>query len=210
MTEAFDEREARKRYIRRRQGIVLGCVGTVLVAALITATLFYTHVIGAGAGSSSQAQPNYGVQAPCAPKDKAGIAAKYVDNSSVQVRILNGTKFAGLAKAVGNALINRDFEVTTIGTSNEKVERTVIHFGRDAIAQAYTVNANFTDAIMQMDDRKDQLIDVVIGPTFTDLQDQKKVPAAGGEIDSISGCVAADGLRNVPKAQPHTVSKESK
>ncbi|MCH4209539.1 LytR C-terminal domain-containing protein [Bifidobacterium sp.] len=204
MTEAFNEREARKRYVRRRQGIVLGCVATMLVIVLVIATLFYTHVLGRSAASSAQIQPNYGVQAPCAPKDKDGNTAKYVENSGVSVRILNGTDFAGLAKAVGNALINRNFAVTTIGTNNnQQVERTIIYFGKNAIPQAYTVSSNFTDAIMRMDDRTDKLIDVVLGPTFNDLQTQKNVPAAGGGITSIKGCVPADKLRNVPKAAQH-------
>ena len=38
----------------------------------------------------------------------------------------------------------------------------MIIFGKNAINQAYTVNSNFTDATMVMDDREDMLIDVVL------------------------------------------------
>lgn len=56
MTGPFDEREARRQYVRRRQTIVFGIVSTVLVAVLIIAMLFYTHVLGHSAGSSPAAQ----------------------------------------------------------------------------------------------------------------------------------------------------------
>ncbi|KFJ03586.1 LytR C-terminal domain-containing protein [Bifidobacterium subtile] len=204
MTGPFDEREARRQYVRRRQTIVFGIVSTVLVAVLIIAMLFYTHVLGHSAGSSPAAQPNYGVQAPCAPKDQDGNASKYVDNASVSVRLLNGTKFTGFAKAVGDALENRNFNVTAIQTYNRQdVERTTIYFGKGAIPQAYTVGSNFTDAILKMDDRQDKLIDVVLGATFNDLQEQKKVPVSGGNISSIKGCVPADKMTKLPKAGQH-------
>lgn len=55
--------------------------------------------------------------------------------------------------------------------SSTDVERTTIYFGKNAINQAYTLIGNFTDATMIMTAREDQLIDVVIGATFNDLQD---------------------------------------
>ncbi|MCI1649077.1 LytR C-terminal domain-containing protein [Bifidobacterium tibiigranuli] len=204
MTGAFDEREARKEYVRHRQTIVFSIVATVLVVALIIATLFYTHILGRAASTSPAAQPNYGVQVPCAPKDQDGNASKYADNASVSVRLLNGTKFTGFAKAVGDALANRNFKVTAIQTYNrQNVERTTIYFGKGAIPQAYTVGANFTDAILKMDDRQDNLIDVVLGATFNDLKTQKKVPVAGGNITSIAGCVPADKMTKLPQAIQH-------
>ena len=63
----------------------------------------------------------------------------------------------------------------------------MIIFGKNAINQAYTVNSNFTDATMVMDDREDMLIDVVVGATFDNLQNQKKVPTAGKEIRQLRG-----------------------
>ena len=67
-------------------------------------------------------------------------------------------------------------------------------FGKNGVNQAYTVASNFTDAMLVMDDRQDQLIDVIVGATFDNLQDTKKVPAAGKAITGIQGCVAVDKM----------------
>ena len=107
-------------------------------------------------------------------------------------------------KAVSSALQNREFNTQAAGNyTSSKVERTMIIFGKNAINQAYTVNSNFTDATMVMDDREDMLIDVVVGATFDNLQNQKKVPTAGKEIDSFEGCVTVDKMTDVQKAPEH-------
>mgnify|MGYP001027765494 CR=1 FL=1 len=81
--------------------------------------------------------------------------------------------------------------------------RTMIVFGKNGVNQAYTVASNFTDAMLVMDDRQDQLIDVIVGATFDNLQDTKKVPAAGKAITGIQGCVAVDKMTDLPKAPEH-------
>ena len=117
---------------------------------------------------------------------------------------MNGTSHGQFAKAVGEALANRGFSVQKIDNySSTDVERTTIYFGKNAINQAYTVNSNFTDAKMVMDDREDMLIDVVVGATFDNLQNQKQVPTAGKKIESFEGCVTVDKMTDVQKAPEH-------
>lgn len=179
MTQANDERAARKQYIRRRQKVVFTITGTILTIALVISLLFFFHVGGLGNVKSAAVQPNYGQQAPCAAQEQDGSKGKYVENRNITVRVLNGTEFAGFAQAVSSALQNREFNTQAAGNyTSSKVERTMIIFGKNAINQAYTVNSNFTDATMVMDDREDMLIDVVVGATFDNLQNQKKVPTA--------------------------------
>ena len=191
MTQANDERAARKEYIRRRQKTVLSIVGTIMAVAMVVSLLFFFHVGGLGNVKS------------CAVKEADGNKAKYVENRNITLRVLNGTKFSGFAKAVSDALQNREFNTQTPDNYTKKVERTMIVFGKNAINQAYTVASNFTDAQLVMDDRQDQLIDVIVGATFDNLQDTKKVPAAGKEITSIQGCVAADKMTDLQKAPEH-------
>ena len=202
MTQATDERTARKEYIRRRQKTVFGIAGAILVIALVISLLFFFHVGGLGNVKSTAVQPNYGHQAPCAIKDTDG-KAKYVENRNITLRVLNGTKFSGFAKAVSDALQNREFNAQTPGNYTKKIDRTMIVFGKNGINQAYTVASNFTDAMLVMDDRQDQLVDVVVGATFDNLADVKSVPAAGKPITSIKGCVAADKMTNLSKASVH-------
>ena len=126
---------------------------------------------GLGITATSEVKPNYGVRVPCSTKDANGKNQTYSNYANVKVRVLNGTKFVGFAKAVSTALSNRQFKVT--GWDNykgKKVERTTIYFGKNAINEAYTLNTNFTDAVMVMDDRDDKLIDVVLGARSTICQ----------------------------------------
>ena len=185
MTQANDERAARKEYIRRRQKTVFSIVGAVMVVAMVVSLLFFFHVGGLGNVKSAAVQPNYGQQAPCPIKEA------------------DGTKFSGFAKAVSDALQNREFNPQTPDNYTKKVDRTMIVFGKNGVNQAYTVASNFTDAMLVMDDRQDQLIDVIVGATFDNLQDTKKVPAAGKAITGIQGCVAVDKMTDLPKAPEH-------
>ena len=180
MTQANDERAARKEYIRRRQKTVFSIVGAVMVVAMVVSLLFFFHVGGLGNVKSAAVQPNYGQQAPCPIKEADGNKAKYVENRNITLRVLNGTKFSGFAKAVSDALQNREFNPQTPDNYTKKVDRTMIVFGKNGVNQAY-----------------------IVGATFDNLQDTKKVPAAGKAITGIQGCVAVDKMTDLPKAPEH-------
>lgn len=180
------------------QTIVFSISGAVLAVVLVIALLFNFHVFGLGEVETPASQPNYGNAAPCAVKDSSG-KAQYVSNASVGIRVMNGTSHGQFAKAVGEALANRGFSVQKIDNySSTDVERTTIYFGKNAINQAYTLIGNFTDATMIMTAREDQLIDVVIGATFNDLQDTNSSPQSGKTITNIEGCKAADSMTKLP------------
>ena len=57
--------------------------------------------------------------------------------------------------------------------------------------------------ILRMDNREDNLIDVIVGSSFDDLIDTKKVPKAGSKIESLTNCEDAAQLKDVPQAQEH-------
>ncbi len=184
MAQNNEVREARKRYVRKRQTVVFGICGVVLVATL---------------------EANYGRTAPCVSPAADGSKPKYPENRAVTVRVLNGTKFTGFANAVGQALENREFVVQGVDNyDSAKVERTQIVFGKNAIAQAYTIASNFPDAQLVMDDREDKLVDIILGATFKDLEETDQLPKTGSEIPNVEGCKPADQLTSVPKAPEHT------
>ena len=203
MTQQIDERQARKTYVRHRQTIVFSISGVVLAAILVVAILFNFHVFGLGQINTPATAPNYGNAAPCAVKGDDGKAT-YVANGTVGVRVMNGTEHSQFAAAVSKALEARGFvmqEATNYSSTN--VERTTIYFGKNAINQAYTLIGNFTDATMIMTAREDQLIDVVIGATFNDLQDTNSSPQSGKTITNIEGCKAADSMTKLPADTKH-------
>lgn len=205
MALPYDEREARKQYVRRRQHTVLTVTGAVLAVVLVVALLFFFHVFGLGRVATPATEPNYGVTAPCATPNEDGTPATTVDNRSITVRVLNGTDHSGFGQAVAEALQNREFQLQgdAGNYTSHNVERTTIYFGRNAVNAAYTVRNNFTDAVMVMDDREDALIDIVLGATFQDLTDPADVPAVGSPIESFPNCQPADQMADLPAAIEH-------
>lgn len=203
MTGIYDERVARKAYVRRRQTTVFSITVVCMVVALVVSLLFYFHAFGLGKPQTAESLPNHGVTVACAVPDSSGTA-KYVDTSTVHVRVLNGTQHSGFARAVGEALTNRGFTVENVANYQKTdVKRTVIYYGRNTVNEAYTLNDHFTDAVMKMDDRQDKLIDVVLGATFNNLKTKSKVLGKGAKITSISGCVDSSKMTNLPKALTH-------
>lgn len=207
MAEEYDEREARKAYVLRRQKIVFSITGVILVVALVVATLFFTGVIQVDEKAKQVTKPNYGVAVPCAAKNEDGTAMKWADNNTVILRVRNGTKFTGLGAAVGEALKDRQFDVRTVDTySSSKVARTTIYFGVNAINPAYSLKEYIPDAQLVMDDRQDRLVDVVIGATFTDLTSEKDVKKHGDTIKDFEGCKTVEAMQQegLKKADAHT------
>lgn len=204
MTQENDEVSKRKAYAEERQKHVLKVTALAMAIVFALAVLISLHPFGLGLKKTALVEPNFGNTAPCAVAGSDG-KAKYVSAGSVGVRVLNGTTHSGFAKAVGEALSEtRGFTVQTVGNfTNNNVERTTLYFGKNAINQAYTLAGNFTDATMVMTAREDELIDVVLGATFSDLQDEKNSPVAGDEITNIEGCVDASSMQNLPADTDH-------
>lgn len=208
MAQPYDEREARRQYVRIRQRRALSIAGGALAVVLLIAVLMYTKVINLEPKRDTVVQPNFGVTTVCAAKNEDGSAMNWSNNAQVPVRVLNGTTFRGLANAVSEELKNRQFNVVITGnyTPSSKVERTTIYFGEQAINPAYTLAANFTDAQLVMDDRTDRLVDVVLGATFNDLRDEADIKADGATIKDIEGCQSVEQMKaaGLPKAYKHT------
>lgn len=195
--DATDERQARRQFVRRRQKMVFTIAISALAVILIIALLVVFGTLGHLNKQSTQTKPNYGVSVPCAPADSTVLK-----HTEVRVRVLNGTNKNGLGVAVMQSLRNRGFNMQGAGDFPTKTElaRTEIRFGINGISQGYTVGRQFKDAVLRMDDRADDLVDVVIGATFNDLAQEHKVSGVGMPITSIKGCVAdPKTITNLPK-----------
>ncbi|NMN01025.1 LytR cell envelope-related transcriptional attenuator [Bifidobacterium sp. DSM 109958] len=203
--QGYDEREARRTFVRNRQKLVFSIAITTLVVATVLSLLTFYGVIG-WSKRNVKSLPNYGVTAPCLPAQYNG--ADYdgtrIDASQISVRVLNGTNQRGLAGAVRDELKIRKYNTATVDNLGRSIERTTIYFGKDAIPEAYTLGSLFTDAILQMDARGNdgsgnKSIDVVIGSTFKNLKDRDDPSTtADSKLANIEGCVAADQMTDVP------------
>lgn len=198
--QGYDEREARKTFVRNRQRLVFSIAIIVLVVATVVSLLTFYGVIGSSK-RKAQTAPNYGITAPCLPATVDGVAydGTRVDPSQITVRVLNGTSQFGLAGAVRDELKNRGFNTQAVDDLGRSLDRTTIYFGKDAIPEAYTMGSLFNDAILQMDARTDKNIDVVIGASFKDLKDESDPSISDdSKLASIEGCVDADQMTDVP------------
>ncbi|MFT8593110.1 MAG: LytR C-terminal domain-containing protein [Bifidobacterium sp.] len=198
----FDERQARKQFVRRRQKLVFTITVVILAVAMVFSLLFTLGDLGKSVKQSVASKPNYGVAVPCAPANST-----YVNHPNVTVRVLNGTDKSGLGTAIMEALSNDGFSTQTAGDfpSSTEFTRTEIRFGKNGIANAYTVATEFNDAILRMDDRSDKLVDVIVGSTFNNLKKTTTKTASGQKITSIEGCVTDPStMKNLPKASSHT------
>ncbi len=192
-----NEREARKLYVHGRHRMVFTVVFSVL--ALILAVSIPTAMGLFDQTSETEAEPNYGVVAPCVATGTTAI-----DANKITVRVLNATDKSGLAAAVATELQSRGFNVQGSDNYSETMDRSEIRFGKNTVAEGYTVLGNFNDAILRMDDRDDMLIDVIIGKSFYDLLDEDQVTTLpGSELQSLKNCAAADSVPDVPAAIDH-------
>ncbi|MFD0704521.1 LytR C-terminal domain-containing protein [Alloscardovia venturai] len=196
-----NEREQRKLYLRARQRMILtGTVGFLVVAVLISLVGAFGVFSPAKAKSDLTVQNNFGVQTACLAQ-----GTTMANPAEITLRVLNGTSKSGLATAVSEELHNRGFIIQGVGDydSTQVLARTEIRFGKNAVAQAYSVASYFNDAILRMDSRDDNLIDVVIGSSFNDLIDTKLIPKTGAKLESRTNCVDVSKLQGVPQAPQH-------
>ncbi|MFU0569947.1 LytR C-terminal domain-containing protein [Gardnerella vaginalis] len=211
MAQNYDERIARKEFMYQKTKSVMFTVGIVLIVATFISFLIQFHIFGLNAPKAKNDNQNYGVIAPCPVRSKNGDKISYLDSRIVRIRVLNGTKFRGFASAVGEALRLRGFNLIEIGNNNTQgVKRTTIYFGKKAVNDAYTLSSNFNNVILRMDDREDDLVDVVLGSDFRNLRPKADVPPAGAEIVPISNCKDADSITNLPKAAKHKVDNKDR
>ncbi|MBO6097924.1 MAG: LytR C-terminal domain-containing protein [Aeriscardovia sp.] len=190
------EQQARKEYVKDRQKLVFRFCGIALAVILVIALLGYFGVFGLIAPHTVENQKNnFGVTAPCAPS-----GSKALSSSNITLEVLNGTSNSGLADAVGEALYFRGFNVDGIGdANNSSVAHTTIYAGKNALAAAYTLRAQLTSSILELDNSTGNDVILVIGNDFYDLKPASSVTLKEGQaLSSIQGCKVASQIQDSP------------
>ncbi|MDR2748646.1 MAG: LytR C-terminal domain-containing protein [Bifidobacteriaceae bacterium] len=96
---------------------------------------------------------------------------KAADYGNIHLRVLNASSHAGLGQAVNLALAQRGFSAHGYDNYDGGNQNyTKIIFGVNSVKQAYTLAGVFPNAVLKMDNRADELIDVVIGEDFVNLK----------------------------------------
>ncbi len=108
----------------------------------------------------------------------SAIAAEVPEPDQVKLRVLNATDRGGLATTVATAFKSRGFNVVAVGNSPDILTGTAeVRFGAKAVGAAHLVRAQVTDARPIADDRKDDVVVIVLGPEFTNLNAEDNVEA---------------------------------
>ena len=111
--------------------------------------------------------------------------AEVVTPADISVRVLNGGFTSGLASRVGTHLKRAGFSVLKVGNTEEPIVGTVIRANEREAAQVSVVAAQFTEPVIEYDDRVDGTLDVLVGTDFKGTASSPSItqaPSAGGQI----------------------------
>jgi hypothetical protein len=158
-------------FARVRAFVVVGVLGVAALVFVVIALLKDTQT-GARAGSAC-------------PDGAVRVNASLIRPEEIKVRVLNGTGQADFANQVNEEFKNRKFQVQKPGNA-KKVENevAVLRYGPKTLGAGQLLRAYFLNrADFQFDpNRKDDVVDVIIGPDFQALATQTEVNQSIGEL----------------------------
>lgn len=190
-------RALRRRHRHERQAVVFGSMVAVLAVAGLGSAAVYTGVVSVPFldRDFSTPEPEAVADVPAAPCPPDGTLP--LAYASVQVTVLNGSGRTGLAGETATALTGRGFAVLTTGNSPDRLELPArITFGEAGLAAAYTLAAQLDQPLLQLDQRTDGTVDLVVGAPFAGLLDPATVvldPAV--PLTGVAGCVPLEEAR---------------
>lgn len=119
----------------------------------------------------------------------AAEAAPALDPASLQVRVFNATDSAGLAQTVAATLQSRGFVVTEVANDTSPLRSEVqgvgaLRYGPRGAEAARYLEFFLPSVGQQPDTRADSVVDLVIGPEFTELATPEQVAAALAPVES--------------------------
>ena len=109
--------------------------------------------------------------------------------TSVTVTVLNGTGRGGLAGDITEQLAERGFAVGDAGNTKKASGAATVVYGPKGYLAARSVQAHVPDAALQLDEREDETVDLLLGNGFSTLVEQKDATAALEEpVEIPEGC----------------------
>lgn len=131
--------------------------------------IMVAFLLGAGwFGLKSLISPLKPDTTPC----EASTITGALTSDQVTVRVYNGGTKRGLASSLQTKLKAVGFYVPTIGNTQDTVLQTTIKGATDTSPEVLLVAAFFPDSVIVSDNRTDHSVDVLVGDTFGDFNDQ--------------------------------------
>lgn len=188
--EAQRARARRRRNKRMRQTILFGSICGAMILALIFSFAIYNGSIS-GPFDFAFTSDKEGEEAPT-PPPCPGPDDTPVPYSDVVINVFNTTDVSGLAGSAADAFVERGFELGEVSNEEASVHASAeLRFGPQAIAEAYTLEAQLEGAVLRLDEnRTDSVVDVLIGDAYDELQPVELVDLVPDEpFRPLSGCV---------------------
>jgi len=204
VSEIDRNRQLRRRAMHERQAVIFGVLLAGLALVGLGSAAVYTGNLDlpgldraiAQAPTPTVTNPAY----PCPPQGALPVAA-----ASVVVNVNNATTRSGLAAATAADLASRGFVIGTTDTVEgyEGVAR--ISFGKNGVAQAYTLLAHFNGATMLALGAEDATVNVALGEEFEGLKPVETVgldPAV--PLVPPAGCIPYEVFAATPETPAAT------
>lgn len=161
--------------LRRKVAVAVGTIGALGVVTagswlMIDGTID-VELTGDGSIPAAEDCPT-GTQSPVVP-------------ARVPVIVLNSTNEPGMALDVAEDLSDREFRVDSVDNDHfsDTGFESIIVVGDRGLRQAYTLQQHLPGALVDVDDRDDFGVDLILGADFEGLQDVEDIDMAPGQLD---------------------------
>ncbi|AXO33913.1 LytR C-terminal domain-containing protein [Micromonospora chalcea] len=163
--------------------VVVGLLALVALVFVVIAVL-------------KDSQGTAGTAADC-PDGWPLVDLRLREQKDVKINVYNATDEAGRAGSVADDFRNRKFQVKKVGNEKKAFEGVAeLRFGPNAVGSAHLLRAYFLNEANQKFDanRKDDVVDVVLGNQFQQLATTTEVNQSLGDLGA-------------PQAPPETCPK---
>jgi len=169
-------REQRVRRTRRLRATQLG------IFSLLALLLIGVGAYAVGQFREPVQEPGV-IGATSATEESTGLTcpepgAVPLPPTSVTVTVLNGTGRGGLAGDITEQLAERGFAVGDAGNTKKASGAATVVYGPKGYLAARSVQAHVPDAALQLDEREDETVDLLLGNGFSTLVKEKDATAA--------------------------------
>ena len=186
--EAARQRALRRRRLQLRQTFVFGILLTGVLVVLLLALAFWSNVIPtpfarpfSSPAPTAPARPSV----PCPP-----LNATAQPLTDISANVLNSTNESGLAARTGSELGQIGVAVAQQGNHAGPITTSAaIVAGPRGLAAAYTLTLLVPDAVVSLDDRSDETIDLILGQGFAGVLDPADIGLDPDEpLPAPAGC----------------------
>lgn len=166
-------RAARRRHLQQRQTVIFGTLIAVMLVGGLAAGAVWTGILPSPftVAIKSPEPTDAGATMPCPPED-----ATFVPLSEISANVLNGTDRGGLAATAATALTEHGVAIGNQANAETRFagEARIIA-GPQGLPAAFTAAELFSEAVIEVDSRNGETIDIVLGAEFEELRADEEI-----------------------------------